>query len=117
MALKYIKGLSFQPFLQTNPTTLKLRNHVMLIRFEALMFGCTFVGHEELEDLSLGHSGKKRKIFNSPKRKQASFHGLKVLEDECRQLHRCKDSHPLHPRVLKDLCSAEAQCCISNQQL
>lgn len=68
------------------------------------MFGCTFVGQEELEDLSLGRSGKKK--INSPKRKHASFHGLKVLEDECRQLHRCKDSHPLHPRVLKDLCSA-----------
>lgn len=26
------------------------------------MFGCTFVGQEELEDLSLGHSGKKKSI-------------------------------------------------------
>lgn len=52
------------------------------------MFCCTFVGHEELEDLSLGHSGKKKKEnIQFTKRKQASFHGLKVLEDECRQLH------------------------------
>lgn len=69
MALKYINGLSFQPFLQTNPTTLRLRNHFMLIRFEALMFCCTFVGHEELEDLSLGHSGEKKENIQFTKKK------------------------------------------------
>lgn len=53
------------------------------------MLCCTFVGHEELEDLSLGHSGKKEneQFTKKKKKKQASFHRLKVLEDECRQLH------------------------------
>lgn len=32
-------------------------------------------------------------------------------------VHTCNDTHPLHPRVLEDLSSTEAQCCIPNKQL
>lgn len=86
----------FQQLLRTNPTLL-MRNHFILIRFEVLMFCRTFAEHEELEDLSLGHSGKKGKCF----------YRFQVLEAKSRHdqfsVHRCTNPYPLHPRVLEDL--------------
>lgn len=41
------------------------------------MFCCTFVGHEELEDLSLGHSGKKGKYSIHQKESKPVFMDLK----------------------------------------
>lgn len=42
------------------------------------MLGCTFVGREELEDLSLGHSGKKENEQFTQKSKPA-FHSCESV--------------------------------------
>lgn len=56
--------------------------------------------------------GKKKEHFTQNK---VSFH--KTVKCQYWGMSASKDSHPLHPRVLEDLCRAEAQRRISNQQL
>lgn len=78
----------------------------------------TSVEHEELEDLSLGHSVENIKttknLWTNNKLQCLVFDNTGYCSVF---LDTHEDTHPLHPRMLEDLSRTEAQGCIPNQQL
>lgn len=64
-----------------------------------------------------GILGKKKEKLTFHPKKDSFLKTESISIEGGLEGNRCKDSHPLHPRVLEDLCSAEAQRRISNQQL